>query len=70
MNITTWREAYEAWDEWLDDVGGDITVLGMTFLPSDILRNCDPVAYRCGFNDWADGLNIDTDELTGNPERH
>ena len=23
--------------------------------PSDILKNCDPAAYRCGVNDYADG---------------
>lgn len=26
----------------------------MTYYPSQILRECDPVTYRCGLNDWLD----------------
>jgi len=49
------REA--AFDAMLDDcytfekVGGPFA--GMW--PSRVLRECDPVAYRCGVNDYADG---------------
>ena len=49
------REA--AFDAMLDDcytfekVGGPFA--GMS--PSRVLRECDPVAYRCGVNEYADG---------------
>lgn len=49
------REA--AFDAMLDDcytfetVGGPFAGLS----PSRVLRECDPVAYRCGVNDYADG---------------
>lgn len=42
------------YDEALDSEG-PIQVAGMSFYPSDILKNCDETAYRCGVNDWADG---------------
>lgn len=34
-----------------EDVGGPFA----SMLPSNVLSECDPVAYRCGFNDWIDG---------------
>ena len=49
------REA--AFDSMLDDcytfekVGGPFSHMS----PSRVLRDCDPVAYRCGVNDYADG---------------
>lgn len=57
-------------DEALDSEG-DIQVAGLTFSPSDILKNCDETAYRCGVNDYADGEgwieingdNYDSDEV-------
>jgi hypothetical protein len=35
----------------------------MGFLPSTILRNCDPIAYRCAFVDYVDSEGIDPDSL-------
>lgn len=46
------REA--AFDAMLDDCG-TVTVAGMEFWPSAIIREMDPIAYRCGVNDYADG---------------
>ena len=69
--ITTWTEAYQAWDDLLDEAyGPTIRIAGIEFYPHKILRECDPVAYRCYFNDWADEEDIDTDELIGYPDRH
>lgn len=48
-------EAHQLYDESLDDEG-EVSVAGMFFQPSDILKNCDETAYRCGFNDWTDGM--------------
>lgn len=30
-------------------------------LPSTILENCDPIAYRCGLSDYVDCLELDDD---------
>ena len=31
----------------------------MEFYPSDILKSCDPVAYRCGKNDYESNFDLD-----------
>ncbi|QYC52638.1 SH3 domain protein [Salmonella phage SSBI34] len=41
------------------DSEGEITVAGMTFWPSDILKNCDPTAYRCGKVDYDSSKDLD-----------
>ena len=46
----------EAYDSMLDDCY-DFSAVGGPFagmLPSRVLRECDPIAYRCGANDYAD----------------
>ena len=43
----------DQFDEILDEAGS-IEVAGCTFYPSQILKECDPVVYRCGLNDFAD----------------
>lgn len=39
-------------DEFLDDVEQSVTIYGIEFYPSDILKNCDPIAYRCAKSDY------------------
>ena len=45
----------DQFDECLDEAGS-IAVAGCTFYPSQILKECDPVTYRCGLNDYADSM--------------
>lgn len=46
-------EASESeFDEFLDEIEGSITVEGMEFQASDILKSCDPIAYNCGKGDY------------------
>ena len=63
-NIETFEyEASEAeFDEFLNEIEGSITVAGMEFFPSDILKCCDPVAYRCAKNDFESGYDLDNCE--------
>ena len=57
-------------DEYLDeydsllDEAGPVTVAGLEFYPSQILGKLDPIAYRCGLNDYVDATYSaeDTDE--------
>lgn len=52
----------DQFDECLDGAGS-IEVAGCTFYPSQILKECDPVAYRCSLNDFVDSLDVeDSDE--------
>ena len=42
---------YQYYNEWLD-CDREIEVLGFSYYPSYILENLDPIAYRCGFDDF------------------
>ena len=43
----------DEYNESLDDMG-EISVGNLTFYPSDILKNCDPIAYDVGFTEYQD----------------
>ena len=49
-------------DEFLDEIESSVTVAGMEFFPSDILKSCDPVAYRCSKNDYESNYDLDNCE--------
>ena len=57
--LITEAEALEMYEEMLDDCEGDIHLCGMTYRASEVLHSVDPVAYRCGFNDYVDSLTDD-----------
>ena len=57
MNITE-NILNEMFQEALDSEGA-VKVAGQEFLPSVILQECDPIAYRTGLNDYADSLERD-----------
>ena len=61
--ISTMSEARQAYRDMLDEVFGDVNVAGMEMQTSRVLEEMDPIAFRCGFADWADAEGIDTDEL-------
>ena len=45
-------------DSYLDDEGL-VTVCGIEFYPSDILKSCDPIAYRCAKSDYESNYDLD-----------
>ena len=45
------QQAYEAYDEYLDEQP-DVIIGNMSYPPSLVLKTIDPIAYRCGFNDF------------------
>ena len=47
----------EAYDEMLDDVYGKFEIGYAEFYASTILKECDPIAYNMGKQDYADGLD-------------
>jgi len=59
----TMEEAEEMYEDSLDESYGEINV-GVTFNASRVLRELDPIAYRCGFNDYMDMLFQDGYTLT------
>ena len=46
-------------DEFLDETEQSVNVCGMTFYPSDILKSCDPIAYRCAKSDYESNIDLD-----------
>lgn len=40
------------YDDYLDEIYGEVIVGCLTFLPSRVLYECDPTAYECGRSDW------------------
>ena len=57
--VITEYEAFKMYDECFDE-GGLIKIGNLTFEPSQIVKQLDPVAYRVGFNDFCDSL-LDSD---------
>jgi len=55
-------KAYELYDEMLDELYSPINIAGIEFDPSRVLKELDPIAYQCGFNDWLDSCDLTTDE--------
>lgn len=46
----------DLYDVWLDEMDGLVSVAGLQYQASDILKQVDPIAYRTGFNDYVDTL--------------
>ena len=60
--IRTMYEAYERFDDMLDE-SGPVIIAGIEFSPSAILKEMDPIAYVVNFNDYMDAIGVDTDDL-------
>ena len=52
----------DEFNDMLDSCEGSVNVYGMEFFPSDILKSCDPVAYRCSKNDYESNYDLDNCE--------
>ncbi len=53
----------EMFDDMLDETAdGAIVVCGLTFTPSQVLKECDPIAYRLAFNEFLDSMILDLQE--------
>jgi hypothetical protein len=54
-------EGLALYDEMLDELHSPIIIGGIEFDPSRVLKELDPIAYQCGFNDWLDSCDLTTD---------
>lgn len=50
----------EQWDDCLDEQGA-VTIGSLSYSASHTLKLVDPIAYRCGLNDYVDGLEKEED---------
>ena len=59
QQVISEQMASEMYEEMLDDCEGPVELCGMTYSASHVLREVDPTAFRCGFNDYVDSLTDD-----------
>jgi hypothetical protein len=62
MEVIDYATAAEMFDDLLD-CEGTVEVAGIQFNKSTILKECDPVAYRCYLNDYVSSLEEDGWEI-------
>jgi len=53
------HEAYERFDDMLDECHEDVKIYGIPYTTSRALKYVDVTAYRCGFNDFTASLEED-----------
>lgn len=66
--FTKMSEAIEAYNDMLDDVYGPLCIGGLEYDNSEAFKTLDPIAYRVGFNNYMDSLEVDTDLLEDDEE--
>lgn len=54
LEEATYDYAERNYDDELDETHQDYEIMGLSFSASRVLRECDPIAYKCGLNDFAD----------------
>ena len=64
VNIETFEYSCtdDEYDQWLDDVYGDVEICGMMYSSNHALKLLDPVAYRCAKNDFESDYDLDNCE--------
>lgn len=51
-------------DEWIDDIYEPVTIMGNLEYPtSRVLKDTDPIAYRCYLSDYEDYLLREVEEV-------
>ena len=56
LPVLTESEALSLFDDYLNDCFGLVSVAGLEYLTSELLKHTDPAAYRCDFIDWCDAM--------------
>jgi hypothetical protein len=57
--LFTESELEDSFADGLDDCWGPVSVCGCEYDAGRVLREIDPVAFRCGFLDWLDAQQSD-----------
>jgi hypothetical protein len=68
MKFITETEAYDRYDEMIDETCDTVQIGSLQYDPSHVLKNVDPTAYRCGFVDYLDSMDLTTDPTEAEPE--
>jgi len=62
MRYMNEANAIEAYEDMLNDCYPMADICGYKVQPAYALKECDPIAYRCGFSDWLDSEGLTTYE--------
>jgi hypothetical protein len=58
MKSISESEAYQMYEDMIDECNDEVNISGLTYNPSYVLKNVDPIAYRCGFVDFLDAMDF------------
>lgn len=48
------EEGQERYREFIDEVNEPLKIGNISFTPSRVLEELDPIAFNCGFSEWSD----------------
>ena len=52
------QKMLEMYDEMLNECNEVVKIGNLTYLPAQVLKEVDPIAYRCGFADFLDDIGV------------
>ena len=67
-NITSKQSEIESFEyecsddefsDWIDSIYPEVTIGSLTFSPSEVMKELDPTAYRCGKSDYESNYDLD-----------
>ena len=61
--FTKMSDAIESYDQMIEETHTAVNLLGVEYSPVVLIKAVDHIAYRVGFSDYMDSLEVDTDEL-------
>lgn len=59
MKTISEREALTLYRDFLNDIYGVVKIGGLEYETATAFELVDEIAFRCGFNDWADAEQVD-----------
>ena len=59
QQLITEQTALEMYEDILNDSYRRVEFGNLSYAPATVLREVDPTAFRCGFNDFVDSLSED-----------
>ena len=60
----TWEDVHDFYDQMIDECSGEVVIGSLHYNASEVLKDIDPTAYRCGFNDFTDRTYYDLDDYS------
>ncbi len=59
FQVLTEFDALRIYDDMWDETYPPVSIGNLTFMPSRIVRELDPIAYRVGFHEWCESAMED-----------